>query len=247
LARYFLEIAYKGTAYAGWQRQQNAEGVQAKIEYCLSKILGQPLEIMGSGRTDAGVHASQQFAHFDAPQAIADLAALRHRLNAFLPKDIAIRAIYRVADSAHARFDAKTRAYRYEIVMEKPIFESERVYYTTQKLDFERLQKTAALFLGRQNFESFSKVHTEVNNFYCEIYRSEWIQNSPYHWVYHVCANRFLRGMVRALVGTMLEVSKGKTNITQIPLILAAQDRRKAGAAAPACGLCLSEVRYDFI
>ncbi|MCC5945146.1 MAG: tRNA pseudouridine(38-40) synthase TruA [Bernardetiaceae bacterium] len=247
LYRYFLEIAYCGAAYSGWQRQKNATSVQASIEFCLEKLLQAPTEIMGSGRTDAGVHATQQFAHFDTIKPIAEQTKFLHRLNAFLPSDIAIRNIYAVATDAHARFDAKSRTYRYEIVLEKPIFNADNVYYLTKKVDFNLMQQAAIFFEGRQNFQSFSKVHTEVNHFYCEVYRSEWEQVSLSHWVYHVCANRFLRGMVRALVGTMLDIGKGKTSLEDIKNILETQDRRAAGAAAPAKGLTLSSVNYEFL
>lgn len=240
--RYFLDISYNGTNYHGWQIQNNAPTVQAEIEYALSKLLGETVAIMGSGRTDTGVHAKQQVAHFDTEK-LVDLGQLKFKLNSFLSPNVAINDIVEVNSEAHARFDALERSYEYHIHQYKTPFSQELSYYFPKQLDIDLMNEAATKLLGNQDFESFSKVKTEVNNFICNITKAEWqIENDSL--VFHVTANRFLRGMVRTLVGTLLEVGLGKITIKDFIKIIERKDRTAAGRAVPSKGLFLSKVTY---
>ncbi len=240
--RYFLDISYNGANYHGWQIQANADTVQGELQDCLSKVLRCGVEIMGSGRTDTGVHARQQIAHLDIkkPVKVSDLI---FKLNSILPVDISVNAVRAVRPEAHTRFDAEERAYQYFINRAKSPFSTGLSYYFNHELDVEGMNKAAAKLLGEQDFESFSKVKTEVNNFICTINRAEWIIENDL-LVFHVRANRFLRGMVRALVGTLLDVGQQKLTVEEFVNIIRAKDRKVAGRAAPAHGLFLTEVRY---
>ncbi|WP_420385412.1 tRNA pseudouridine(38-40) synthase TruA [Roseivirga sp.] len=240
--RCFLEIAYNGSHYHGWQRQANAHTVQEEIEQALSRMMGQPVDITGSGRTDTGVHAKQQVAHFDTDSSLA-LEQIQYKLNAMLPPDIAISACREVKSEAHARFDAQERGYHYYIHQKKDPFLDGQSYYFSQSLHVELMNIAAEKLLGRQDFESFSRVKTEVNNFICEIFTAKWFWEND-QLVFNVRANRFLRGMVRALVGTLLEVGREKLTVEDFVSIIAAKDRTKAGRAVPPHGLYLSEVQY---
>ncbi|MDN3668683.1 tRNA pseudouridine(38-40) synthase TruA [Echinicola jeungdonensis] len=240
--RYFLELAYKGTAYHGWQIQANANSVQEEINKALSTILRAPIETMGSGRTDTGVHGKQQFLHFDFPE-ILDKGVFLKKVNAVLPKDIAIYDLLEVIPEAHARFDAIWRSYEYHISLQKNPFEEELSWLCFYQLDIERMNEAAQLLLLHKDFECFSKVQTEVNHFQCEIKRAIWEQKG-HHLIFHITANRFLRGMVRAIVGTLVEVGTGKLDLDGFKKVLTSKDRRLAGSAAPAHGLFLSFVQY---
>ena len=240
--RYFLDISYKGTAYHGWQIQPNGNTVQAEIENALSTILNQKISIVGSGRTDTGVHASQQIAHFDCQEKIVP-SDLVYKLNSFLPKDISIQNIRLVTDQAHARFDATKRTYHYHINQQKNPFEQETSYYYNHPIDRELILLGCKKIQNWENFECFSKVHTEVNNFNCQIFAIDWIEEKTNH-LFIVQANRFLRGMVRAMVGTLLDVGQEKITIDDLTEILASNDRTKAGRAAPAQGLFLKKIEY---
>jgi tRNA pseudouridine38-40 synthase len=242
MARYFIELAYKGTNYHGWQIQKNATGVQQLVNRALSLKLGDAVETTGSGRTDKGVHALQQFAHFDYKKHIKG-AHLVFQLNRVLPKDITARHIFEVDPEAHARFDAESRSYIYKINRTKDPFLVETSFYRRGDLDLDLLNKAAETFKTTIDFESFSKVKTDVNHFRCVISRSKWIiyDNKLY---YHVTADRFLRGMVRTLVGTMLDIGSGKTSLKDLEGIIKSRDRKRAGRAVPAHGLYLTEVRY---
>ncbi len=240
--RYFIDISYKGKNYHGWQRQANAHTVQQEIEESLSRILGEKIEIMGSGRTDAGVHAKKQIAHFDT---LADLEGdqIQYKLNGILPPDISINSCLEVIDEAHTRFDAKERGYHYFIHQKKNPFLEGLSYFYSHKVDLQLMNQAASKLLGQQDFESFSRVKTEVNNFNCEIFTANWaVENDQL--VFNVRANRFLRGMVRALVGTLLEVGKNKLTVDEFVSIIVAKDRTKAGRAVPPHGLYLTEVNY---
>jgi tRNA pseudouridine38-40 synthase len=240
--RYFLDISYNGTAYHGWQIQNNAHTVQAEIENALSKLLGVPTAIMGSGRTDTGVHAIQQIAHFDTENAASE-KELRYKLNSFLSPDISINQVLQVHPEAHARFDATERSYQYFIHQEKTPFRQGMSYYFSRELNILLMNQAAEKLLGTKDFESFSKVKTEVNNFICTITEARWkFENESL--IFHVSANRFLRGMVRALVGTLLEVGLGKINVEDFAEILVQKDRTAAGRSVPPQGLFLSEVKY---
>ena len=241
--RYFIELSYRGTHYHGWQVQPNAHSVQGEIERGLRLILRQPdLSIMGSGRTDTGVHAREQFAHFDVPEAL-DTTWLTQRLNAFLPKDIAIHRIFPVSSQMHARYSATQRSYEYHLVRKKSPFAIGLAYYYWHPLNIEAMQAAAATLTGYEDFQAFSKVKTQVKNFRCRIDTAYW-ETQADRWVFHVSANRFLRGMVRALVGTLLEVGKGTHDLESWDAIIRSKDRRRAGAAAPPEGLFLNRVRY---
>ncbi|MGW8122319.1 tRNA pseudouridine(38-40) synthase TruA [Roseivirga echinicomitans] len=240
--RYFIDISYNGTNYHGWQIQKNAHTLQAEIENALSKLLGVQTPIMGSGRTDAGVHAKQQIAHFDTVESI-DTEELKFRLNRFFSPDIAINSIVGVKPDTHARFNAGERAYQYFIHQHKSPFLHPISYYLPKPLDVDLMNEAASKLLGTQDFESFSRVKTDVNNFICNITQAQWKREND-SLVFHVSANRFLRGMVRALVGTLLEVGLGKLTIEDFIKIIAQKDRTAAGQAVPPKGLFLSKVTY---
>lgn len=241
--RYFLEFCYRGTAYNGWQKQNNALGVQQVLEEALAKILRMPVEMTGSSRTDAGVHAEQQFAHFDLPSALPDPDLVTYKLNGLISNDIAVMRIISVPDDVNSRFAATHRKYEYRITKRKNPFLTGLAYKLTSDLDIPRMNEAAALLLVHNDFESFSKIHTNVNNFRCTITEAVWVE-TPDMLVFHVKANRFLRGMVRALVGTLLEVGKGKKTVSDFEQVILSRDRKNAGAQAPAEGLFLVEVGY---
>ncbi len=240
--RYFLDISYMGTAYHGWQLQQNANSVQAEVNKALSTYMRSDLNVVGSGRTDTGVHAKQQMVHFDTSKTLDPSQAI-FKLNALLPKDISVNELSLVKPDVHARFDAVKRSYEYHMHLKKsPFLENLSCYYPHQA-NMELMNHAAQLLLGRQNFQCFSKVKTNVNNYDCDIKTAQWVlQNEKL--VFHVSADRFLRGMVRAIVGTLLAVGEGKMSIEHFQKVLASKDRREAGRAVPAHGLYLTEVLY---
>lgn len=240
--RYFIELSYKGTAYNGWQKQNNSLGVQQVIEEAMSKVLRQPIEIMGSSRTDTGVHAEQQYAHFDFDE-IEDTDQLVYKINGLIPRDVAIRRIFAVPDDTNSRFVATHRRYEYRISRYKNPFLLNLSYVSRAELDIDKMNEAAALLLVYDDFESFSKIHTQVNNFRCAISEAIWEERGDL-LIFSVQSNRFLRGMVRALVGTLLEVGKGKRTVAGFEEVIKARDRKKAGAQAPAEGLFLVEVGY---
>ncbi len=240
--RYFFEIAYKGTPYNGWQSQQNATGVQAVVEDALSKLLRAEIKIVGSGRTDTGVHCEQQFFHsdiekpFDAPNLIL-------RMNSLLPKDISIHSIRKVKPDASARYNAVERTYQYRITRRKDPFMEEFAWHYFKPADIKTMNKVASLLLGEHDFECFSKVKTDVNHFVCEIKKATWEERDQ-KLEFTITANRFLRGMVRAIVGTLLDVGSGKITVNQFQEIMKSKDRKKAGANVPPHGLYLTNVKY---
>lgn len=237
-----MDIAYRGTAYHGWQVQPNAHTVQEVIHHALSTLLRHPVECVGSGRTDTGVHASQQIAHFDA-EPIADCAQFVYRLNALLPHDVAVRSVRPVQPQAHARFDAVSRRYHYYIHSAKDPFRQGLSYFFAARLNMDNLNAGLDILSGQRDFQAFSKVHTDVHTFDCEIMDLWWKPSNEGH-VFSVKANRFLRGMVRALVGTLLEMGTNKLSPEGLLAILASGDRSAAGRAVPADGLFLTEVTY---
>lgn len=243
--RYFIDVAYKGTNYHGWQKQENARTVQEVLELALGKLLRcARVETLGSGRTDTGVHALQQLVHFDLSVPIPELSRFLYQLNAILPPDIAANGLWLVPDTAHARFDAISRSYQYHICTRKiPFLPNER-YCFTRPVDVDKMNEAAALLLQHQDFEAFSKVKTEVNNFLCHITRAQWQQPDAHSLVFHISANRFLRGMVRAIVGTLLEVGVGRMTVKDFEQIILSRNRNNAGRSAPPEGLFLSEVVY---
>ncbi len=240
--RYFFEITYSGTNYHGWQFQENATGVQEVVEDALTKLLGEKVGIVGSGRTDTGVHCVQQFFHADINKEF-DFAHLLRRLNSFLPMDIMIRRIVRVNSDAHARYDARARTYQYKITRMKDPFLAGRAFYFFRDLDLQTMNRAAALLEGVHDFESFSKVKTDVNHFICDVTAASWNQKGDL-LVFTITANRFLRGMVRAVVGTLLDVGTGKITVKQFQSIIQGKDRKRAGMNVPAEGLYLMRVKY---
>ncbi len=241
--RFFLELSYNGTLYHGWQRQPNAISVQQTVEEALTTLLGAKTAIVGAGRTDTGVHAKQMYAHFDAELSFNDVESLTFRLNRFLPEDISIRAIHKVSAAAHARFDATSRSYCYRLVQSKDPFSKNLEYNFSTPLDITAMNAAAALLLDHKNFKCFSRSKTDVKTYDCDISVAHWEKNND-KWVFYITANRFLRNMVRAIVGTLLDVGAGKLNQTDFQSILDSQDRALAGSSAPAHGLFLTDIRY---
>jgi tRNA pseudouridine38-40 synthase len=242
--RYFLEIAYDGTPFHGWQRQRNGSSVQETIEDCISKILRQPIEITGAGRTDTGVHALQTFAHFDFAEALP--ASLVFRMNRFLPTSIAIKGLFRAErDDLHARFDAVSRAYLYRLAVTKNPFTVRQAVLVERlsEYDWNAIHQATEMLPATNDFASFCKLHGNNQTTLCKIYHAYWEQVGD-EFYFHIRADRFLRGMIRGIVGTLLEVGAGKRTPNDFLRILEARNRTLAGANAPAHGLYLSEVQY---
>ncbi|WP_345795464.1 tRNA pseudouridine(38-40) synthase TruA [Algoriphagus sp. CAU 1675] len=242
MKRYFIELSYNGTPFHGWQIQQNSFTVQESLESALSTYFKCPVTIMGSGRTDTGVHASMQVCHFDAPENF-EIAKLTKSLNGILPKEIAIHNIRPVTHEAHARFDALERSYIYRIIFRKNPFLDEFAWTCFFQPDVDKMNRAAEALMRHDDFECFSKVNTEVNHFRCQIKSAHWEQKDG-ELLFHITANRFLRGMVRAIVGTLIEIGTGKKAPEDLDKIIESKDRSKAGKAAPAKGLFLSKVTY---
>ncbi|HET8859959.1 tRNA pseudouridine(38-40) synthase TruA [Marivirga sp.] len=240
--RYFFTIAYKGTNYHGWQKQPNAMGVQQKVEEVFSTILNHTVEIVGSGRTDSGVHATAQVFHVDFSN-LVEAEQLIYKANKMLPHDIALKQVRKVQSEAHSRFDAFSRAYQYHITIEKNPFAIDQAYFFTQELSLVKMNEAAEKLLNYKDFECFSKVKTDVYTFNCDIFEAYWKQEDV-SMVFHIKANRFLRGMVRAIVGTLLDVGQNKISIEDFENIIKSKDRNAAGRSVPAQGLFLTEVRY---
>lgn len=244
MPRYFIEVSYKGTLYAGFQAQQNANTIQDEIEKALLIYFKETFLLTGSSRTDAGVHALQNFFHFDFvfnTEPLWDKVA--YHLNAILPADIVVKKIYAVEPDAHCRFDAQYRTYEYTIYAHKDPFLADRAYFYPYSLDMSLLNEAAALLMGSQDFESFSKRNTQVKTFNCTILDSAWYMMGD-TIVYRVSGNRFLRGMVRGLVGTMLKVGRGTTGLEQFKAIIASKNPALADFAVPPQGLMLKQVVY---
>lgn len=240
--RYFVQFSYHGKAYHGWQNQPNAITVQQVLEETFCTILKEKIELVGAGRTDTGVHAKMMFAHFEVMQ-VFDTEALVYRINALLPDDIALQRIFAVHDEAHARFDALERTYEYLIVQEKNPFSVDAAHYVRHPLDIEKMNQVARMLLEFNDFKSFSKSKTDVHTYLCTISHAEWTYRGHY-LVFTITANRFLRNMVRALVGTLLDVGTGKSTLTDVKAIINSKDRREAGTSVPAKGLYLTQVAY---
>lgn len=241
--RYFIELSYNGASFHGWQIQPNAISVQEVIEKALSLLLKKPISIVGAGRTDSGVHAKFMTAHFDTSVSF-DSTSLAHKLNSLLKEPIAIYKIYEVANDAHARFHATKRAYEYRVVTRKNPFETANAYLVKQPLNISKMNDAAQLLLNYKNFKCFSKSNTDVKTYNCDLFRAEWVEESDHLIVFHIAANRFLRNMVRAIVGTLIEIGLGKLSITDIDRILKSEDRSQAGYSVPAKGLYLTEIVY---
>ncbi|WP_375334438.1 tRNA pseudouridine(38-40) synthase TruA [Flagellimonas sp. C4] len=240
--RYFIQFSYFGKAYHGWQNQPNAITVQEVLEKALSTLLRDKIDVVGAGRTDAGVHAKQMFCHFDF-DSIDDKKDLAYRLNAFLPDDIAVQEIRTVDDGAHARFDAIERTYEYWLVREKDPFLFDYAHWVKHPLDLPAMNEAAKILLEYTDFECFSKSNTDVKTFNCDVREAYW-QDCGDKWVFTITADRFLRNMVRAVVGTLLDVGLKKIKSEDIHRIIASKDRSEAGVSVPAKGLYLTKVIY---
>ncbi|WP_395617097.1 tRNA pseudouridine(38-40) synthase TruA [Aquirufa sp.] len=243
MSRYLIAFSYDGGSFHGYQIQPNATTVQSILQDKLSLLLGSPLEIVGSSRTDTGVHAHEQFAHFDLPEGKKVKENWVFRLNRMLPDSLAVQGIYQVADDFHARFAAISRTYEYRISSLKSPFNAQFAYRFSVDLDVEAMNEAAALFFKHTDYQCFSKVKTEVTTFNCTILHANWATRGD-ELVFTIQGNRFLRGMVRAVVGTLLEVGQGRLSKKQLQEILDSKDRCKAGRAVPAHGLHLLKVEY---
>ncbi len=240
--RYFIELSYNGSAYHGWQNQPTAVSVQELIEKALSTLLKTPVSIMGAGRTDTGVHASQMFAHFDFNDEL-NTTNIIFKLNSFLPKDIAIHNMFKVKNDAHARFNALSRTYLYRINLEKNVFTFNNTFYVKQTLDVEKMKDASKILFDYKDFQCFSKTNTDVKTYHCNIMKAEWVvKNNELHFT--IKADRFLRNMVRAVVGTMINIGLGKVKVEDLHQIIKSKDRSEAGFSVPAHALYLTKIEY---
>ncbi|CAA7390533.1 tRNA pseudouridine(38-40) synthase TruA [Chryseobacterium fistulae] len=242
--RYFIEFSYNGKNYFGYQIQPNAISVQEELEKGLSTILREEIKTIGAGRTDTGVHAKKIFAHFDAEKELDE--DLSRKLNSFLPPDISVKRIFRVQHDFHARFDATYRTYEYYISLEKNPFTQELAWQHWRKpLDIHKMNEACKILFEYEDFTSFAKLHTDNKTNICKMYKAEWIQNGS-ELIFTVSANRFLRNMVRAIVGTMVEIGAGKIEPEDLRKVIENKNRNAAGTSAPAHGLYLVDVGYEF-
>ncbi len=250
MSRYFIELSYDGTNYHGWQVQPNGVSVQETLQQALSTLLRQDAEVVGAGRTDAGVHASMMVAHFDGPEEL-DCAQLVYKLNKLLPHDIAIRRVYQVPDDMHARFSATSRTYHYYIHTRKSPFLRHYSWLVTFPLDFEKMNEAANRLLDFEDFTSFSKVNTDTKTNICHITEAQWKEITPLEgqgggaWRFTITANRFLRNMVRAIVGTLIEVGRGRMTVDEFCQVIEQKNRCSAGESVPGHALFLTEVKYS--
>lgn len=243
MPRYFIKLAYDGSAYHGWQIQPKARSVQEEIQKALGKLHGnEPIEVVGCGRTDTGVHAKNYFLHTDLPNNW-EPQQLVFKLNRMTPADIAFSKAWQIKTDLHARFDASSRTYRYFIHRSKNPFLRQQSWHVQQELDLVAMNQAAKFLLGVQDFSSFAKAHTDVKTNICEVFAAEWFTNEEGIY-FEISANRFLRNMVRAIVGTLVEVGLGKIKASELPDIIAAQDRSEAFVSVPAQGLFLWEIQY---
>jgi tRNA pseudouridine38-40 synthase len=243
MQRYFAQISFKGTHYHGWQIQPNAVSVQEVVEKAFSVILREEISVVGAGRTDTGVHASFYVLHFDTSEEIRDCKKLVFRLNSFLPADIAVQKIWPVPKDAHARFSAISRTYHYYITTEKNPFQTETAFCYRGKPDVAKMNEAAEILFEYDDFTSFSRLHTDVKTNLCKIYQADWEMEGEI-LVFKIKADRFLRNMVRAIVGTLLEVGKGKLSLEGFRKIIEKKDRKAAGTSAPGQGLFLVDAEY---
>ncbi|MCC8112777.1 MAG: tRNA pseudouridine(38-40) synthase TruA [Bacteroidales bacterium] len=240
--RYFMRLAYRGDGFLGWQVQPQGPTVQSTLEQALSRLLKQPIAVTGAGRTDTGVNARMMVAHFDAPDPLP--TDLVYRLNCTVGKNIAVYEIWPVADDTHARFDATERTYRYYAATRKTPFFYPLTWSAPPGLDFEAMNQGAAYLIGRQDFTSFSKLHTQVKTNICDVRRAQWVQADEDMWYFEISADRFLRNMVRAVVGTLVDVGRGKLLPADVKRIIEQRDRCSAGTSMPPHALYLWEIRY---
>ncbi len=241
--RVFIYLSFDGTAYHGWQIQPNAISVQQRLTESLTMLLRQPTEVVGAGRTDAGVHAHMMVAHCDVPDN-TDLSLLCHKLNRVLPSDIAVSRVVKVVPHAHARFDAQARTYHYWIYTRKNPFRSHYATRITYSLDFDKMNEAAAYLLTVSDFTSFSKLHTDVKTNICHVTQAHWEKVEEDLWRFEITADRFLRNMVRSIVGTLIEVGRGKLSLDDFKQIVALKNRQAAGDSMPGNALSLVQIKY---
>ena len=241
--RYFTDIEFDGTAYSGWQIQPHSPSVQQTLEEALALFLRCKVDVTGAGRTDAGVHASQMIAHFDLDEP-QDPDWMLHKLNGILPPDIAVHSIYPVRADAHARFDAVARTYKYYVTLDKSAFHRMYSWYLVNEPDFELMNQAAEILLETVDFTSFSKLHTDTKTNDCHVTEARWSKLDDDRWVFTITADRFLRNMVRAIVGTLMEVGRRRLTVDGFRQIIDSKDRCSAGDSAPAQGLFLHKIVY---
>lgn len=241
--RIFLWLSFDGTAYHGWQIQPNGMSVQEKVQQCLSTLFSQPIAVTGAGRTDAGVHARTMVCHFDIDKEL-DTDRLCYRLNRILPRDISCRRAEQVSDDLHARFSAKRRTYRYFIHTQRDPFLRHYSVETHWKLDFEMMNEAAQWLTKQDDFKAFCKAGTDVKTTLCQVSTAQWVNTSPTTWYFEISANRFLRNMVRAVVGTLFEVGRHRMTLEQFQQVVATGTRSDAGESMPAHGLFLWDIEY---
>lgn len=243
MQRYFIYLSYDGSAYHGWQIQPNGISVQEKLQEALSKLLRQKIEIVGAGRTDTGVHARMMVAHFDFPKSIEE-EQLRYRLNRLLPRDITINKVIPVGADMHARFSAKWRTYRYYIHTQKDAFLRHYSYESPYKLDYQLMNQGAELLKSHTDFAAFCKTGADNKSTLCTIRESKWVQTSAISWYFEITANRFLRNMVRATVGTLFLLGRHHISLDDLDYILQEGDRSNAGESMPGHALFLENIEY---
>lgn len=246
MPRYFMHLAYNGSPFHGWQSQPNAVSVQSTIEHALATVLRQPVPITGAGRTDAGVNAHMMIAHLDLPEDVVVTDKLLLSLNRLVGRDIAIYSLRQVHADAHARFDATERTYHYFAHTRKDPFTGALSWQAPYNLDFAKMNDAAKRLLGRRDFTSFSKLHTDVKTNICDLRRAEWQQVDDYNYRFVITADRFLRNMVRAVVGTLVDVGRGKITADDVSRILEQKDRCAAGVSMPGEALFLWNIKYDY-
>ena len=246
MKRYFISISYDGTAYHGWQVQPNGHSVQAELQRCLSTLLREEIAVTGAGRTDAGVHARCMVAHFDIEQPI-DEGQLTYKLNRILPRDISVQKVWEVPNDLHARFSAVSRTYHYYIHTQKDPFLRSYSCELHYSLDFAKMNEAAACLLQYEDFGAFCKSHTDVKTTLCQVTQARWVQQSSYSWYFEISANRFLRNMVRAVVGTLIDVGRGRLTVDDFCKVVEGKKRTDAGESMPAHALFLEDVSYGAI
>lgn len=241
--RYFITFSYDGTAYHGWQIQPHSLSVQEQLQKAMSTLLRKPMEVIGAGRTDTGVHARKMVAHFDYDEEV-DCLQLVYKLNKLLPRDIAVQQVEPVAEDMHARFSAKSRTYHYYVHMGKNPFLRSYSWQVYGNIDFELMNQAASVLMEYKDFTSFSKVNTDTKTNDCTITEAHWDRVGEEQWCFTITANRFLRNMVRAIVGTLMEVGRGRMTIEQLRRVIDAKDRCCAGDSVPGNALFLVQVKY---
>ena len=242
--RYFIWFSYDGTRYHGWQLQPNGITVQSELQRCLSLLLRQDISVTGAGRTDTGVHARQMAAHFDIDELPMNPQDLTYKLNGLLPQDIAVDRIVPVADDMHARFSAKWRTYHYYVYTQKDPFQRHYSLELHYQLDYELMNAAGCILVETNDFRAFCKAGSDAKTTICHVTHAQWHQTSPTSWYFEITANRFLRNMVRAVVGTLIEVGRGKMSLEEFRQVVEGGRRTQAGESMPAKALFLEKVEY---